>query len=380
MKQPSLIHMIEQLIATPSVSCVNPDIDQSNLDVIDLLANWLEPLGFKVEILPVATGKANLIATLGSGDSGLLLAGHTDTVPYDEHRWDYDPFKLTENEQRLYGLGTSDMKAFIALSIQAAMSFDPATLSKPLTILATSDEETTMAGAKALLHQTKPKARYAIIGEPTNMHPIRMHKGILMESINITGLAGHSSNPALGHNALEAMHQVMQELLIWREELQQRYRNPLFDIPVPTLNLGHIHGGDNPNRICGQCELHIDIRPLPGMSREELRHELNQRLQQALPSQHFNLQTTSLFDGIEAMETAANSAIVKAAEKLCGETAGSVAFGTEAPYLNKMGIETLVMGPGGIAQAHQPNEYLEMKSINPTVSFLKNMITEFCVK
>jgi len=379
-KKPDTLKMIEQLIATPSVSCVNPQIDQSNLPVINLLANWLNELGFQVEIHAVSEGKANLIASLGSGAGGLILAGHTDTVPYDENRWSHDPFKLTNNNGKLYGLGTSDMKAFLALAIEAAIYFEKDQYKRPLIILATSDEETTMAGAKALVDAGKPEARYAVIGEPTGMKPIRMHKGIMMEAVRITGLAGHSSNPNYGHNALEAMHVVIAELLKWREELQQQYTNHLFEVPVPTMNLGHIHGGDNPNRICGACELHIDIRPLPGMSLDNLRHELKNRLRKIMPEHGFKLEILPLFSGIPSMETPAESALVKAAEKLTGYTASSVAFGTEAPYLTEMGIETIVLGPGDIAQAHQPDEYLDIDRIQPTVELLKKLINKFCIQ
>jgi len=211
--KPELIDMMAQLIETPSISCTHPDIDMSNQPVIHLLANWLNDLDFKVEIIPVDDGKSNLIATRGSGDGGLVLAGHTDTVPYDENRWQHNPFKLTEANNRLYGLGTSDMKAFLALAIEAALMFKAEDYKQPLIILATCDEETTMEGAKTLVDISKPKARYAVIGEPTGMKPIRMHKGILMEAIRITGLAGHSSDPRLGHNAMEAMHRVIGELM-----------------------------------------------------------------------------------------------------------------------------------------------------------------------
>lgn len=378
--RPDLISMITQLIATPSVSCVNRELDQSNLPVIELLASWLKDLDFAVEIMPVSPGKANLLATRGSGNGGLVLAGHTDTVPYDQQRWNYDPFKLTEADNRLYGLGTSDMKAFLALAIEAALHFTPKQYQQPLIILATADEETTMEGAKALVKASRPKARYAIIGEPTGMKPVRMHKGILMESVRISGLSGHSSDPTLGHNALEAMHTVIGELMIWRDELQQKYRNDQFEVPVPTLNLGHIHGGDNPNRICGACELHIDLRPLPGMDLEQLRHDMSKRLRSVLPDHGFELETRPLFSGIPAMETASECELVRTAESLTGYTSESVAFGTEAPYLTQLGMQTLVLGPGNIAQAHQPDEYLELNRIEPTVELLRKFIYQFCIK
>ena len=381
MHTPEFNTMLAQLIATPSVSCITPDLDQSNLPVIHLLAGWLRDSGFDVEIMPVNARKANLLARLGNAndDGGLVLAGHTDTVPFDADRWQFDPFKLTASNNRWYGLGTSDMKSFFAFAIAAALHYEKSEYKKPLTILATSDEETSMDGAKALLAAGKPRAAHAIIGEPTGLKPIRGHKGVLMEAVRITGLAGHSSNPALGHNALEAMHLVIGEILRWRSELQQRYTNAAFDIPVPTLNLGHIHGGDNPNRICGACELHIDIRPLPGMPLQELRDEMQQRLQAVMPATGFTLQTFPLFCGIPATETPAQSAIVQAAEKLTGITAANVAFGTEAPFLNALGMNTIILGPGDIAQAHQPDEYIDMNRVDPTLLLLRQFIHQFCI-
>jgi acetylornithine deacetylase len=377
---PNLIERIRHLIETPSVSSVSPEYDQSNAGVIELLAGWLETMGFAVEVqpLPDHPGKFNLLAVLGSGPGGLVLAGHTDTVPYDEGRWRHDPFKLTEDEQRLYGLGTSDMKAFLSLAIEAASRFDASRLQHPLILIATADEESSMAGARALVDARKPQAAHAIIGEPTGLRPVRMHKGIMMEAIRLTGRSGHSSDPALGINALDGMHLVLNELIAWRAELQAQHNNPLFAVPVPTLNLGHIHGGDNPNRICPSCELHIDIRPLPGMDLDELRALMNQRLAEKLKDSGLILETRRLFEGTPAMETPADAPIVRAAEQLTGYAAQAVAFGTEGPYLNELGMNTVVLGPGDIAQAHQPDEYLALDRIAPTVDILERLIAHFC--
>jgi len=378
--KPALLEMINDLIATPSVSCVTPDLDMSNLPVIEQLANWLQPMGFKTEIQRLADSKkANLIATLGSGSGGLVLSGHTDTVPCNEELWSSSPFEGKQRDNRIYGLGTADMKSFLALAIEAASYFDASKFQQPLIILATADEETSMAGAKAIAEQGYPKARFAVIGEPTGLKPIRAHKGMMMEAIRLTGQAGHSSDPSLGHNALEAMHQVIGDLMKWREELQSKHSNPFFEIPVPTMNFGHIHGGDNPNRICGSCELHIDIRPIPGMQLDDLRVELKQRLQNLLKDQQIKLETIPLFEGISAVETAAESELVKICEQLTGHNASSVAFGTEAPFFKQMGMDAVILGPGSIDQAHQPDEFIELASINPTVEILKQLIAKFCL-
>jgi acetylornithine deacetylase len=274
------------------------------------------------------------------------------------------------------------MKSFFAIILEALKDIDIASLQQPLIILATADEETSMAGAKAISREASKygidNARFAIVGEPTDMEPIRMHKGIMMESIRLTGQAGHSSNPALGNNALEAMHRVISELMRWREELQSRYHNPMFEVPVPTMNFGHIHGGDNPNRICGHCELQIDIRPLPGMKISDLRSEMHRRLQEVLRDSGISLQTVGLFDGIEAVETSSESALVKLAERMTNSEAKAVAFGTEAPFYNSMGMDSIVMGPGSIDQAHQPDEYIEMASIEPAVDMLRRFIRHYC--
>jgi len=383
-KLPDLKPLIDQLLSTPSVSCTSAEIDQGNLPVINLLADWFQNMGFNCVIQPLEhdENKANLIATLGKGKNGLVLAGHTDTVPLDEALWNVDPFRATEKNDRLYGLGSCDMKSFFAVIIEALKYFDLNNINQPLIILATADEETSMSGAKAIAHNAKQlglhHARAAVIGEPTNMKPIRMHKGMMMESIQLTGRAGHSSDPSLGNNALEAMHRVIGELLSWREELQSKYKNSLFEIPVPTMNFGHIHGGDNPNRICGSCELQLDIRPLPGMKLDDLRAEMKQRLKHVLQETGIQLKTTPLTDGFDAMDTDKNAEIVNLAEKMTDSESQIVAFGTEAPHYNSIGLETIVMGPGSIKQAHQPDEYIEMKSLNPAIDITRQLIAHYC--
>jgi acetylornithine deacetylase len=378
---PKVMTMISELIASPSISSVNADYDQPNLIVIDLLAQWCESLGFAVKIQTVDhdKGKANLIATLGKGPGGLILSGHTDTVPYDDTRWQHDPFKLTEADNRVYGLGTADMKSFLAIALSVIPRIDLTRLKKPLILLATADEESSMDGAKALVESNFPRERKVVIGEPTNLRPVRMHKGILMESIQVQGQSGHSSDPKLGNSALEGMHNIIQAIIEWRAELQREHINDAFAVPVPTLNLGHIHGGDNPNRICGQCELQIDLRPLPGMEINELREELYERAMKSIADRGLGLKTKALFSGIPAMQTAANSELVLAAEQLTGFSSKAVAFATEAPYLQQLGNEVIVLGPGSIDQAHQPDEFLALDQIKPMQDILEQLIIRYCM-
>ncbi|EON93456.1 acetylornithine deacetylase [Marinobacter lipolyticus SM19] len=378
---PGIREMLTRLIALPSISSATPDWDHSNEAVVRTLAEWLEPLGFSVELMevPGMPGKFNMIATLGSGPGGLVLSGHTDTVPFDDKRWQSDPFTLTERDDRWYGLGTCDMKGFFPLAIEAAREFADKNLKQPLIILATADEESSMNGARALAEAGRPQARYAVIGEPTNLRPVRMHKGIMMERLAFEGQSGHSSDPSLGRNALEGMHEALGELLSLRSFWQEKYRNPNFRVEVPTMNLGCIHGGDNPNRICANCELHFDLRPLPGMDMASLRQTILDKLQPVAERRELSMVFEPLFDGVPPFETPADAQLVRACEKLTGHTAHAVAFATEAPWLQKLGLETLVMGPGSIDQAHQPDEFLELSQLDPTVRILNGLIKQFCL-
>jgi acetylornithine deacetylase len=384
---PDLFTHLDALISRPSVSSANPALDTSNVPVIDYLAQCFEDMGFRTEqiaspgtsALTAGNAKRNLLATRGEGPGGLVLAGHTDTVPLDEALWSVNPFRLTEKDGRLYGLGSTDMKSFFPLIMEALKSFEGVTFRQPLIVLATADEETSMQGARTLAELGRPKARCAVIGEPTGMRPIHAHKGISMESIDLLGRSGHSSNPDLGRNALDAMHEVISELILFRQSLQQRYHSPLFSIPRPTLNLGCIHGGDNPNRICGQCRLEFDLRLLPGMEIAAMREEILQRVLPIAERHDVKATIKPLFAGLPAFYTDPANELVKTAERLTGNSAASVAFGTEAPLLQRLGMDTIILGPGDIDQAHQPDEYLALDRLQPCIDTLRGLIRHYCL-
>ncbi|MEJ2327292.1 MAG: M20/M25/M40 family metallo-hydrolase, partial [Chromatiaceae bacterium] len=157
------------------------------------------------------------------------------------------------------------------------------------------------------------------------------------------------------------------------------HRHPAFPLPVPTINLGPIRGGDNPNRICGECELHIDLRVLPGLDVDALRDQLAERVARVAVPLGLQWDVAPLFPGVPPAETVPDSVIVTAAEDLTGRAAEAVSFGTEAPFLNQLGMETIVLGPGDIAQAHQPDEYLEAARIRPTLDLLRALIRRLCL-
>lgn len=370
--------VLADLVGIPSVSSVSPEFDSPNRPVIDRLADYLDGIGCDVEImaLPDAPGKANLIATLGSGEGGVVLAGHSDTVPYDDSGWSSDPFALTPRDARLHGLGSADMKGFIALAVALASRLDAKRLKHPLHLVVTADEESNMHGARMLAETGRPKADYCIIGEPTDLKPVRMHKGIIMEAIRIRGRSGHSSDPDKAPNALDGLSHVLNALHVWREELRRRYYAADFAVPYPTLNFGHVHGGDNPNRICAEAELHIDMRLVPGMGLDDMREELDVCVNQALAGTGCSYERRTLFQGVDAFETAADSRLVEAAERLSGHAPQVVSFATEAGFFTGMGMETIVMGPGRISQAHQPDEYVEQASLAAGDKLIEQLVHE----
>ena len=378
----SLFEQLNKVVSLPSVSSANASIDMSNKPVIDHLAEQFESLGFECELIPIPgseTTKFNLIATLGSGPGGLVLAGHTDTVPLDEELWSSDPFKVTQRDGKLFGLGVTDMKGFFPIIMEAVKPLLDKSFKEPLIVLATADEETSMQGARSIAEMGRPRARAAIIGEPTGLQPVKAHKGIMMDSVRLLGQSGHSSDPSLGNNALDAMHAVISDLMIYREELKQRYSSDLFSIPHPTLNLGVIHGGDNPNRICGHCELEFDIRLMPGMHIETVRGEIRNRIATLMNPLGIQFELAALFTGVPAFFADENSALLKTAEKLTGHAGISVGFGTEGPFLQELGMDTIIMGPGNIDQAHQPDEYMSIDMIEPCIDVLQKMISYHCL-
>ena len=386
---PNFKQSLTQLIACPSISSTQPSWDQGNLEVIQLLATWFEQLGFSIDIQKVpgshkgCDNKYNLLAKLGSGEGGLLLAGHSDTVPFDESRWLSDPMGVVDKDDKFYGLGTCDMKGFFAFILQACKGLNVKQLKKPLYVLATADEETTMAGARFFTQSQAVKPDVAIIGEPTNLVPVMMHKGHMSHRISVQGQSGHSSKPSLGVNAIEIMYQVIGELINLQKKFNLNYKNEAFDVPAPTLNMGAIKGGDNANRICGHCDLDVDFRSLPGMSDDELLHWISETLKPLADKFPSRISFEELHPSSPSFEqektTNDDACFVSIAEEISGHSCCAVNYATEAPFIQQLGCQTLVLGPGSINQAHQPNEFLAHSEIDKTDKLLVTMIQRYCL-
>jgi len=379
-KLPNLQDMMRQLVAVPSVSSVQPAHDQSNHAVSELLAGWLEPLGFSIEIRPVPglAGKYNLVARSAPGDDGLVLSGHTDTVPFDANRWTRDPFAGEVQDGRLYGLGSADMKSFLAVAAHAAARVDLEKLARPLVIVGTADEESGMGGARALVDEGEPLGSRMVIGEPTALRPVTRHKGVLLERIRIDGRSGHASDPAAGLNAIDGAMVVIGALHALIDGLAEQFPGAAFPVPGPTLNIGAIRGGDNPNRICAGCELDVDLRLVPGMRCAETRAALRAAVSRALEGSGFELGFTALFDGIDPLAPGAHKDLAEACEHATGHACGAVNFGTEGPLFQQLDMDVVVCGPGDIAVAHQPDESIALTQAYRAVDVMEQVIRHFC--
>lgn len=383
-----VVQQLRQLVALPSVSSPDPRWDTSNRGVIDKLAEFTDSLGFEVQLLPLhpgPAGKANLIARLGPERptdgcaGGLVLSGHTDTVPFDEGRWQSDPLQLVERDGGLFGLGSTDMKGFFPVALAAVAEIDPADLRAPLYLLATADEESTMRGARELPIDALQGASAAIIGEPTDLQPVRLHKGIMMQGVRLRGRSGHSSDPSLGRNVIDVVPELLALFDCYRKELARSYHRELLAVPSPTINFGCLHGGDSPNRICGELEFSFDVRMVPGLAHTEIERVLNQRLGELAEAQGIEIEMYRLVEPVPAFEQAAESPAVQAAEMVAGRPAGAVNFATEAPFLQRLGLDTIVMGPGCIDVAHQPDEYMPLNQLRPGIDMLKQLIVHHCL-
>lgn len=369
--------ILAPLVAADSVSSTDPRFDHSNRRVCELLADWLEDAGFACDLRTVGNDKVNLIARRGKGPGGLVLAGHADTVPCDPDQWRADPWRLRAFDDRWTGLGSTDMKGFLALCVDLARRIQDQPLSQPLTIVATADEESGMAGAKALVSDAISLGNFAVIGEPTGLRPVHMHKGIFFSAVTVHGRAGHSSDPDAGLNAIDGVHAALSELMRFRDELRTRSKNPEFSVPYCTLNPGCIHGGDSPNRIPSRVRLEWDLRYLPGMDGSVLRAELEGRMSRALQQGGWPHEFECAIDSAP-FATQVNSPIIVACAELAEQPPEAVNFATEAGYFNQLNAQSVVLGPGHIAQAHQPEEFLPVAHLQRTREILDGLVHRFC--
>jgi acetylornithine deacetylase len=368
--------LLGQLIAFPTVSA------DSNLALVEFLADRLEDAGARVELHRDATGaKANLFATIGPEvDGGILLSGHSDVVPVADQNWSSDPFVMSEREGRLYGRGTCDMKGFIAAAVAMAPRYARMARSRPVHFAFTHDEEVGCIGAQALAQILRGRAvrpAVAIIGEPTMMRVIEGHKGCYEYSVHFTGLEGHGSAPDRGVNAVEYAVRFVARLLELKERLKERVpAGGRFDPPWTTINTGALVGGVAHNVIAGRARVDWEMRPVQPEDVEFVKtdlhdfctHQLLPQMRGVSPSADIVTEIIGEVDGL--VPAGANEARDIVMELTGANGADLVPFGTEAGIFQAIGMSAVICGPGSIDQAHKPDEYLAIEQLSQCLSML----------
>lgn len=367
---------LTDLVAIDSVS------SRSNADLISYLEGRCKTAGFITEQFPhvdqAGVPKINLVARTSSKPEGkLALVGHTDTVPYDP-AWT-DALRLTEQDGKLFGRGSCDTKAFIAAALTAVDSIDLAKLKKPLALVFTSDEEIGCLGAKRLAAAKPFTCRYAIVGEPTSLQPMRAGKGYCLAGIVVRGREAHSAYPQLGASAIFRAARLIERIEQIAEELKSDRRDG-FDPPYTTLNVGLINGGSAKNVIAGECRFTLEWRTIPGQSADHVLSRVRTAvadLQTADPAFVCEIDAGRADD---SFETRNESELVRFLEGRSTKTSGTVAFGTEAPSMITLGAEAVVFGPGDIRVAHRTGEFVPIDELKRCVSILHDAIERFCLK
>ena len=376
--------ILSTLVAFDTVS------HKSNRALIDWVSDYLDGLGVAVSTLPSADGaKANVFATIAPDGvrqkgGGILLSGHTDVVPVDGQVWQSDPFRLTAADGRLYGRGACDMKGYIACVLAAVPQMLAAPLSRPIHLAFSYDEEIGCFGAIDLIdHMAADGIRpaMAFVGEPTSMRVVNAHKGSCGMKTKVTGLACHSSRTDQGVNAIYGAMDIVDLL---RRRADALAADPdsvgLFEPPYTTINVGIAQGGSARNTVAGDCLLLWDIRAtregMVATVRGEVEAAVADRILPALRERHAGaaIDIETLFD-IPPLLPQPNSAAEALARQLAGTGAAcSAAFGSEAGLFQQAGMPCILCGPGNIAQAHAPDEWIAETELAACLAFLDRLV------
>ena len=358
------------LIAIPSVSSA------SNVPVIDYARGRLEPSQWEVRPFPYTdpngVEKMNVVAMPKKRDGGdgveLALVCHTDTVPYPAD-WPEAVHPKVING-RVFGRGACDVKGFLACILAALGDLDGS--ERSLAIVLTADEEIGCIGAKRLLAESQVNARYAVVGEPTQLHPVVAGKGYALGEVEVRGKAAHSAFPQAGRSAiLDAVTVIDAIRKIGHQAAMRRHEQ--FDPPFTTINIGTIAGGVAKNVVPAECRFLVEWRPVPGQSEHWIADLIEEELTRAHrddPQLHAAFKTIRSDAGFE---TALESKLVRQLQGLSGNPPQTVAFGTEAPYLKKLGAETVVFGPGDMKTAHSIEENVPVEELERCVTILRRL-------
>lgn len=363
----------------------------SNLALIDYVKAYLARLGVEAHVLKAdGQPKANLVATIGPNEpGGVILSGHTDVVPIEGQDWTRPAFELTEDAGKLFGRGTSDMKGFLAVALAHAKYFKAANLKKPIHLVFSFDEEIGCTGIQEMLpflsrHIAAP--RLAVIGEPTGMQVATAHKGQYVAKTRIVGREAHSSRPDDGVNAVV----VAAELIRYIDAAARRVREegPFDDSFEPnhtTFNIGPIKGGSAFNIISNRCEFDWEFRFLPDQDGQAvIDHYLDHIEKTVLPEMRAKFPECALTNEVWAYLPPLKAEPGSDGESFALSLAQQnhttvVAFGTEAGHFQGLDFPTVVCGPGDIAQAHKPDEFIEIKQLEVCSRFMGRLCEAMCL-
>ena len=378
------ILLLERLVAFDTES------SKSNLDLMAAVEDHLRARDVPYVKHPNATGyKTALFATIGPMiDGGVVLSGHTDVVPVAGQTWTSDPFRLRREGGRLYGRGACDMKGFDAIALSMIEEFQSLPLQRPIHILLSYDEETTCLGPVDLIRRfgvDLPRPGAVIVGEPTLMQVADAHKSVSTYVTHVRGREAHSSNPALGANAIEAACALVSELYRFMDE-QAGAGDPASRF-VPghsTVSVGTIQGGTARNILARDCAFHWEFRGLPGVAPDAAlvrldhfaRSSVLPRLLRHAPDAGIETVTEIEVPGLAPEPGSAAEALAFKASRRNNTIA--VSYATEAGRFQAAGLPTVVCGPGSIEQAHQPDEFIDETQLSEGIAFMRRLAAELC--
>lgn len=375
----SVLGILERLVAFPSISST------STTEVMTYIAAYFSELGARVQRLPSPhAGKENLWITFGEGSSGgIVLCGHIDVVPVADQDWKRPPFRLTRENGKVYGRGTTDMKGFVACVMATTALLDPGTLKRPVHIAITFDEEVGCTGAQelaAFLEDSEVRPAAFIVGEPTSMNVVDRHKGSVGFTTRITGKAVHSSQVHLGLSAIEIAAELARVLGLLADELRLEEPDPAFTYPYPSINVGAINGGTVRNIVAQTCSIDWEIRPiLPEQSKKVAesfaRHVARIREERGRQGGLVpEIETRLVYDTPPLVADPTSGATSIALAQARANRTFAASYGTEAGIYQKAGFSTVVCGPGDIQQAHTADEWIEISQLEECVAFLQRLL------
>ena len=372
----NLEKILSKLISYPTIS------EKSNRELADFIIDFLKVYEIKAEKIEGDKGRFNIFSMIGpKNEGGIVLSGHTDVVPVEGQKWSYNPFIMTKIGDKFYGRGSSDMKGFIAVVLSLMKKLKISKMKKPLYLIFSYDEEIGCLGIQKLipfLKKIKPKPKFCIVGEPTEMKLVNQHKGKKNYFVRFKGFEAHSSLIKDGVNAINYCSKFI-NFLEKKQKFIQKQKDTNYNPGFTTINVGKVLGGIAVNIIPNNCELEFEIRDIPRFKTDKLLIQIKEYL--SILEEQMKKENNACYIELEEqnnfppLKTNENSEIISLCSKqLRSNSINSVSFGTEAGILSQLGFQTIVCGPGSITQAHKPDEYIEINQLQKCEDFIEKII------